>query len=205
MTAEIPDDILTPESLAEPGAKTALIITADKVEDLEFFYPFYRLTEEGFQVDVATPDGNFKGKMGYKLPKTLKLEDIQSAEGYDLLILPGGKAPAELKKNDRALALIKQYAATGKPIGAICHGPQLLAAANLIDGRVISGYPEIEEELVEAGANYVAEQALVDGQFITGRWPADLPAWMGAVFDVFDTGAIDAAAVRNKSLPHLTV
>ena len=143
MADKIPDDVYTAKTLEQAGAKSALIITADKVEDLEFFYPYYRLTEMGFHVDVATPDGKFKGKMGYELPVTRKLTDVQAGD-YDLLVLPGGKAPAELVKNDVALTLVKNFAATGRPIAAICHGPQLLAAAKVIEGRVIAGWPAIE-------------------------------------------------------------
>ncbi|MDE1152172.1 MAG: DJ-1/PfpI/YhbO family deglycase/protease [Micavibrio sp.] len=204
MTTKIPDDIFAPTHSEGPGAKSALIITADKVEDLEFFYPFYRLTEEGYRVDIATPDGKFKGKNGYGLQTTLKLTDVK-ADDYDLLVLPGGKAPAELVKNDNALIFVKAFAATGKTIAAICHGPQILAAAGLIDGKLISGWPEIEEELTEAGADFVSDKALVDGQFITARWPGDLPAWMNAVLAQMDGAGVAAGAGKGKPAPQLSV
>ncbi len=202
MADKIPDDVYTAKTLEQAGAKSALIITADKVEDLEFFYPYYRLTEMGFHVDVATPDGKFKGKMGYELPVTRKLTDVQAGD-YDLLVLPGGKAPAELVKNDVALTLVKNFAATGRPIAAICHGPQLLAAAKVIEGRVIAGWPAIEDEITEAGATYVNDKAVTDGQFITARWPADLAPWMKAVTSKIDE--IDnPAAGKAKGAPHLS-
>ncbi|HYD19666.1 MAG TPA: type 1 glutamine amidotransferase domain-containing protein [Patescibacteria group bacterium] len=178
----IPDDIITP-SQAPDSVQYVLIITADKVEDLEFFYPYYRLVEENIRVDVATPNGGaFKGKNGYELKETLKLEGL-NPDAYDLLLIPGGKAPEELRKNEAVVDFVRVFAATGKPIAAICHGPQLLATAGVIGGATLSGYPEIRGEIEAAGAAYAGKDALVDGQFITGRWPADLPAFTKAIMD----------------------
>ena len=160
-------------------SKTALgilILTADKVEDLEFFYPYYRFIEAGYRVDVATPKGgSFKGKQGLGLENSQKIIDIDP-KTYDLLYLPGGKAPAALKDNEDALMLIKVFAQTGRPIAAVCHGPLLLAAADLIKGRHIAAWPEVKKDLEEAGAIYENKETFCDGQFITARWPADLPS-----------------------------
>jgi protease I len=167
---------------AQPlDASTVLIITADNVEDLEFFYPYYRFIEAGYKVDVATPNGTFKGKNGLGLQETKKLEDVLHAENYVLLYLPGGKAPAELMKNNTVIKLTREFARTEKIIAAICHGPQILAAAKVIEGRSIAAWPEVEEELTKAGATYINEQSVCDENFVTGRWPGDLPAFMNAV------------------------
>ncbi len=153
-----------------------LIVTADKTEDLEFFYPYYRFIEAGFRVDVATPDGGaFKGKQGLGLKQTRKLAEV-SAENYDLLYIPGGKAPAELKDNQEALALVKNFVRSGKPVAAVCHGPQLLAAADVIRGRRIAAWPEVKDEVIAAGATYVDSETVQDGPFTTARWPGDLPS-----------------------------
>jgi len=178
----IPDDIITPPQ-APDSVQYVLMITADKVEDLEFFYPYYRLVEEGVRVDVATPNGGaFKGKNGYELKETLKIEGL-NPDAYHMLIIPGGKAPEELKKSEAAIDFVRVFASQGKTIAAICHGPQLLATAGVIEGATLSGYPEIRGEIEAAGAAYAAKDALVSGQFITGRWPADLPAFTKAVMD----------------------
>jgi protease I len=160
-----------------------LMLTADKAEDLEFFYPYYRLIEEGIRVDVATPSGGaFTGKNGYGLKDTLKIESL-SPSAYHMLIIPGGKAPEALKNSPAAIDFVRVFATTKKPIAAICHGPQLLAAAGVIKGETLSGYPEIRNEIEAAGASYAAAPALQSDLFITARWPADLPAFTKAVID----------------------
>lgn len=179
-------DLYLPETQNRaPDAPSILIITADKCEDLEFFYPYYRFIEAGYRVDVATPDGgSFKGKQGLELKSSRKLEDIDP-EIYKLLYLPGGKAPATLKKNDKALEVAKFFAKNGKLISAICHGPQILAAADVIRGRRIAGWPEIKDEITEAGAEYADEETVLDGPFITARMPGDLPSHVRQTLETF--------------------
>lgn len=181
MAKDIPDDIFTPHTAPEEGVKAVLILTDDSVEDLELYYPYYRFVEEGCRVDVATPDGgDIKGKTGYKFRETLKLDAVDPEE-YDLLYIPGGKAPAKLKSEEEVLELVRVFAATGKPIAALCHGPQVLAKAGVINGAALAAWPEVRDEIEEAGAAFVHQSAQVDGQFITGRWPADLPSFMPRV------------------------
>lgn len=183
MDKRILNDIYRPQTQAA-GAQKILIVTADDTEDLEFFYPYYRFIEEGFAVDVATPKGGeFKGKHGLPLKNTLKLANI-TIDDYALLYIPGGKAPAKLVKVDEALAITRSFAQTGKPIISVCHGPQLLAAADVIRGRQIAAWPEVEDEVRKAGATYVNAETITDGQFTTGRWPGDLPALMKRTLEV---------------------
>ena len=171
----------TPERLRKN--ERVLIITADKTEDLEFFYPFYRLTEEGFQVDVATPKGgSFEAKHGLGLKETKSIETVR-AEDYALLYIPGGKAPAELRENEKVLSLVKQFASSGKPIAAICHGPQVLISAGLVQGKQMACFSEVKAELEEAGGKFVDEALVEDGQFITARKPGDLPRHLYGVLD----------------------
>lgn len=180
----VPDDTYAPQTQNRNGSVSVLFVTADKTEDLEFFYPYYRFIEEGFKVDVATPDGGaFEGKQGLGLKNSLKIAEV-NAQTYDLLYIPGGKAPATLKKEEDAVVLVKNFAATGKPIAAICHGPQLLAKADVIRGRNIAAWPEVEDEVTESGAVYLNQESCVDGQFITARWPGDLPAHLSEVLRV---------------------
>lgn len=170
-----PNDIFTPQTQSRIGLPV-LILTANNVEDIEFFYPYYRLIEAGYSVDVVTPQGGeFKGKHGTGLKDTRKITDV-SANNYQLLYLPGGQAPAELKGNQDALNLTRQFVQSGKLVAALCHGPQILAAANVIQGHRIAAWPEVENEVKEAGGIYVNQETVVDGPFITGRWPADLPS-----------------------------
>lgn len=159
------------------------ILTADKTQDLEFFYPYYRLSEEGYDVDVITPKGgSFEGKQGMGLKTTNPIETARASD-YALLYIPGGKAPAELRKNDAALAFVSEFAKSGKPIAAICHGPQVLISAGLVRGKRMACYSEVKEELEEAGGMFVDEALVEDGQFITARQPGDLPRHMWGVMD----------------------
>jgi protease I len=175
----LPKDIYQPET-ANRNISTGeiLIITGNDTEDLEFFYPYYRFIEAGYRVDVATPNGGeFNGKHGIGLKETLKVADVD-VEDYDLLYLPGGKAPAELMKSEQVLSLTKAFVNQGKPVSAICHGPQILAAARVIKDRKIAAWPEIESEIRAAGATYANQETVVDGLFVTARWPGDLPSHM---------------------------
>lgn len=185
---QLPDDIYKPQMTATSD-KAVLIVTDDKTEDLEFFYPYYRFIEEGYRVDVATPDGKgFNAKHGLGLQETLKLNAVDPAS-YDLLYIPGGKAPSRLKNEEEALSIVKNFANSGKTIAAICHGPQLLAEADVIRGRTISAWPDVEKEVTKAGATYVSQQCCLDGQFVTARWPADLPAFTARVIELLKKGS----------------
>ena len=171
----------TPERLKK-NVRVA-IITADKTQDLEFFYPYYRLCEEGYDVDVITPEGNaFEGKQGMGLKETKAIAEAHPSD-YALLYIPGGKAPAELRKNDAVLAFVRNFASSSKPIAAICHGAQLLISAELVRGKRMACWPEVREELEEAGGMFVDEALVEDGQFITARQPGDLPRHMWGVLD----------------------
>lgn len=151
-----------------------VIITGNKAEDTEFFYPYYRLTEEGYAVDVVTPEGGkFECKNGLGLQDSLSIADVQPRD-YALLYLPGGKAPAELRKNEQVVNFVKEFALSRRPIAAICHGPQVLITAGLVKGKQMACWPEVAQELQEAGGIFVDEALVEDGQFITARQPGDL-------------------------------
>lgn len=175
----IPEDIL--QALPRDGAtKKILIMTDNKTQDLEFFYPYYRFIEEGYRVDVATPNGGaFKGEYGLGLKETRKISETDSTD-YQMLYISGGKAPAHLKKIDEALTLARHFVESGKPVAAFCHGPQVLAAAGVIQGCNIACWPDVDKEIEAAGATFISAEAVADGLFITGRWPADLPHHMAA-------------------------
>ena len=170
---------VVPVTSSRKKSEKVIIITANNTEDIEFFYPYYRLSEEGYTVDVVTPDGGkFEAKHGLGLKETKSISDVKPQD-YALLYIPGGKAPAELRKNDKVLAFVKEFARAGKPIAAICHGPQvLIEAGRAVSRRVPDGRrarPEVGDEIKKAGGTFVDETCVVDGQFITARRPGDLP------------------------------
>lgn len=162
----------TPERLKK--AEKIAILTADATEDLEFFYPYYRFTEEGYAVDVITPHGGkLAAKHGLGINQTKAVTTAKPAD-YALLYIPGGKAPEELRKDETVLAFVKEFARSGKAIAAVCHGPQVLIAAGLAKGKQMAAWPEIAKEITEAGGTFVDEALVEDGQFITARKPGDL-------------------------------
>lgn len=156
----------------------ALIISADHFEDSELLYPFYRLQEEGLQVDIASiARGKINGKHGYEIVVDKALRDIEP-KAYDLLVLPGGKAPAKLRKEPAAVAIAQDFMRSNKPVAAICHGPQILITAGVLEGRRATCYHSVAEELQESGALYEDSKVVVDGKLVTSRQPSDLPAFM---------------------------
>lgn len=156
----------------------ALIISADHFEDSELLYPFYRLQEEGLQVDIASiARGKINGKHGYEIVVDKALRDIEP-KAYDLLVLPGGKAPSKLRKEPAAVAIAQDFMRSNKPVAAICHGPQILITAGVLEGRRATCYHSVAEELQESGALYEDSEVVVDGKLVTSRQPSDLPAFM---------------------------
>ncbi|MDA3785829.1 MAG: type 1 glutamine amidotransferase [Deltaproteobacteria bacterium] len=156
----------------------ALIISADKFEDSELLVPYYRLQEAAIEVVVASPGrGAITGKYGYEVAVDQTLGEI-NPEAYAILILPGGAAPAAVRKEPEALEIARNFFAAHKPVAAICHGPQILISAGLLQGRRATCYKSVAAELKEAGALYEDREVVVDNNLITSRQPADLPAFM---------------------------
>jgi protease I len=155
-----------------------LIVSADHFEDTELLYPYYRLQEAGMEVDVASiARGKINGKHGYEVATTIALKDVDPND-YDLLILPGGKAPATLRKEPAAVSIALDFMRRNKPVAAICHGPQILITAGVLPGRHATCYASVAAEMIEAGALYEDSEVVVDGMLVTSRQPADLPAFM---------------------------
>jgi protease I len=159
-------------------AMKALIVSADHFEDSELLFPFYRLKEEGLEVDIASiARGKITGKHGYEVAVDKALRDIDP-KAYDLLILPGGKAPGKLRKEPAAIAIAQHFMLSNKPVAAICHGPQILITAGVLQGRRATCYHSVAEELKASGALYEDKAVVVDGKLITSRQPSDLPDFM---------------------------
>jgi protease I len=156
----------------------ALIISADHFEDAELLFPFYRLQEEGLEVDIASiARGKINGKHGYEVAVGKALRDVDP-NAYDILILPGGKAPATLRKEPAAVEIAQEFMRSNKPVAAICHGPQILITAGVMPGRRATCAPSVAEELQASGALYEDKEVVVDGKLVTSRQPSDLPAFM---------------------------
>lgn len=155
-----------------------LIVSGDMFEDTELLVPWYRFLEKNIATDIAsTTVGTITGKHGYTVAVTLSLDTIDPS-AYDLLVLPGGKAPAKLRNNENLLAIVRYFFQWNKPVAAICHGPQILVTAGVLRGRKATCYKSVAEELKKAGADYQDKEVVVDGNLITARIPADLPAFI---------------------------
>lgn len=163
-----------------------VILTADAFEDLELFYPMFRLLESGATVDVAAPTMDpISGEHGYQLKPTKTIDQV-NPDDYDLLIIPGGfpdGAPATVREHPKALAITKTFFAGNKPVASICHGPWTLADADVVRGRHVTSYwhDGVPEDLKQAGAIFEDKSVVVDGNLVTSRWPPDLPDFMREV------------------------
>lgn len=156
----------------------ALIISADNFEDTELLVPYYRLKEEGIEIDIASINkGKIKGKHGYEVEVNKTLKEIKPDQ-YDILILPGGKAPESIRKEKEALDIARHFFERNKPVAAICHGPQILISAGLLKGRHATCYKTVTSELKESGAIYEDREVVVDENLITSRQPSDLPSFL---------------------------
>ncbi len=163
--------------------KKAVVLTANKFEDMEVFFPVFRLMEEGWQVDVAAPKKEeISGENGYSLMPDKTIDEI-NPDDYDLLIIPGGSpdgAPSVVRKIKKALEITKDFFAKNKPVASICHGPWTLADAGVIKGRHLTSYwhDGVPEDVKKAGGIWEDQEVVVDGNLVTSRYPMDLSAFM---------------------------
>jgi len=185
-----------------------LLLAGDFVEDYEIMVPFQALQMVGHTVHAVCPgkkkgdqirtaihdfegDQTYTEKRGHNFTLNATFDEIDPAR-YDGLIIPGGRAPEYLRLNPKVLDMIRHFAKTNKPIAALCHGPQLLAAAGVIKGRKLNAYPACAPEVELAGGTYVTvdmTSAVVDGNLVTGpAWPAH-PAWLAKFLEVLEARA----------------
>jgi protease I len=155
--------------------KRAAIIATDEFEDLELFYPMYRLNEEGVEtVVIGLTKEQIKGKKGYPITPQSSI-DQASAKDFDVLVIPGGKSPEKLRLNNKMLDFVRDFDRQGKVIAAICHAGQVLASAGIVKGRTMTCVAGIRDDMISAGAHYVDRPAVRDGNLVTSRVPPDLP------------------------------
>ena len=165
--------------------KKALILTGNFVQDHEFIYPYYRVQEDGYEVDVAVRDKKqVHGIIGAKVSPTKDIPELK-VEDYDLLILPGGAKAMEYMRQDMdIIKFISDFNSSGKTIASICHAAQLLISSKIVKGRKISGYYSIKDDINNAGAVYTDKPAVVDGNIVTTAHYKDLGIWMKTALDL---------------------
>ncbi len=179
------------------ASKKILMLVGDYVEDYEVMVPFQSLLMVGHAVHAVCPgkrsgevvrtaihdfegDQTYSEKRGHNFALNATFDDVK-AEDYDALVVPGGRAPEYLRLNARVLEIVRHFAAKNKPIAAICHGAQVLAAAGVLKGKRCSCYPAVGPEVTQAGGTFAEvsmTDAVVDGNLASGpAWPAH-PAWL---------------------------
>jgi protease I len=182
-----------------------LLLAGDFVEDYEIMVPFQALQMVGHTVDAVCPgkkkgetvrtaihdfegDQTYTEKRGHNFTLNATFDEVDPAR-YDGLVIPGGRAPEYLRLNTKVLDIIRHFASASKPIAALCHGPQLLAAAGVLKGRRLNAYPACAPEVELAGGSFVAvdfSEAVVDGNLVTGpAWTAH-PKWLARFLDVLE-------------------
>jgi protease I len=188
------------------ATKKILMLVGDYVEDYEVMVPFQALLMVGHTVHAVCPgkrtgdtvrtaihdfegDQTYSEKRGHNFTLNATFEEIVP-ESYDALVIPGGRAPEYIRLNQDVLKVVRHFAAAGKPIAAICHGAQLLAAAGVLEGRSCSAYPAVGPDVNRAGGRYVEvpiDAAHVDGNLVTApAWPAH-PSWLAKFLTVLGT------------------
>ena len=173
-----------------------LIVATDGFEQSELFEPRQKLIDAGAKVTLASPatdpiQGMQHDEKGDTITPDMTLESVK-IEDYDGLVLPGGVAnPDTLRTNERAVRIVRDFVASGKPVAAICHGPWLLVEADCVDGKTVTSWPSVRTDLANAGAQVVDQEVVVDGNLITSRNPDDIPAFV----DAFKKAVTQGAAV----------
>jgi protease I len=184
-------------------AKKILMLVGDYVEDYEVMVPFQTLLTLGYEVHAVCPDKkagdicrtavhDFEGdqtyseKRGHNFRLNATFAEVDETQ-YDALVIPGGRAPEYIRLNPRVLEITRHFAQAEKPIAAICHGAQVLAAAGVIDGLTCTAYPAVGPDVTRAGGKYVevpVDQAVTDGVLVTApAWPAH-PQWLAQFLKV---------------------
>lgn len=162
------------------GKKIAIFVE-DYYEDLEFWYPYYRMKEEGAEVTViGSGKGDYKGKNGVPAREDISIKEAKSAD-FDALIIPGGYSPDHMRRHKSMVDFVSQMNSHSKIIAAICHAGWMLISAGAVNGRRATSYFSIKDDMKNAGAEWVDEEVVRDGNIITSRQPADLPAFCRAI------------------------
>jgi protease I len=162
--------------------KKIVLLVETAYNDREFWYPYYRLKEEGAEVCVVGPEAGvqYKGKDGIAARADKGMNDIEAGD-FDGIVIPGGYAPDHMRRHRAMVKLVRDFHEAGKTVAAICHAGWMLASADILRGRKVTAFFAIKDDLVHAGADFVDEEVVVDGNLVTSRTPDDLPAFMRAI------------------------
>jgi protease I len=158
--------------------KRVAILAENMYQEMELWVPFYRFKEEGAEVKVIGAGGakSYTSKLGYPVTVDVQADQVKAVE-FDAVVVPGGYAPDMMRRHPAMVALVRDAAQQGKVVAAICHAGWMLVSAGVLKGRKATSFFSIKDDLIAAGANWVDEEVVVDGNLITSRKPDDLPAF----------------------------
>jgi protease I len=161
--------------------KRIAILAEDMYEDLELWYPYYRLTEEGAEVKIIGPEAKeYQSKHGYPVQADLSAGKVK-ANDFDGVVVPGGFAPDRLRRYPEILDIVREIFEKGGVVASICHGPWVLISANIMKGKKTTAVISLKDDLINAGAIYLDKEVVVDNNLITSRTPQDLPVFLPAI------------------------
>ena len=164
------------------------MLVGDGYEDSEFQQPYQRFNEAGHEVVVlgTRAGGVIKGKRGESKIEIQHTPAVVSPEDFDAVVIPGGHGPDKLRLDPAMVDFVRRYDATGNPLAAICHGPQLLIEAEVVAGHTLTSWPSVRTDLINAGARWLDQPLVEDGKLITSRKPDDLDVFTSAVLDAVE-------------------
>jgi protease I len=167
--------------------KTIAVLAEQQYEDLELWYPVLRFREAGARVEiVGTGKETYPSKHGYPVKASVQAGQVRGAD-FDAVIIPGGYAPDHMRRHAPMVTLVQEAAAAGRIVAAICHGGWLLCSARCLQGKQVTGFFAIRDDLENAGGIYVDAEVVRDGNLITSRVPSDLPAFCRAIIEALSS------------------
>ena len=166
--------------------KQVALLVEDIYEDLEFWYPYYRLREAGCQVTVlGTGESSYESKHGYEAEVDMAVDDAEVSD-FDGVIIPGGYAPDRMRRHEPMVDFVRDMHESGGVVAAICHAGWMLASADILEGRRATSFFAIRDDMENAGCEWVDEACIKDGNIITSRTPDDLPAFLTTILGALE-------------------
>lgn len=166
----------------ELSGKRAAVLVEQQYQEMEVWYPVYRLREAGCKVTLVGPEAgiSYPSKLGYPAKSDKAAKDVKS-DDFDLIVIPGGFAPDFIRRTEAMIRLVSDMAESGKVVAAICHGPWVLCSTQALKGKKATCFFAIKDDVSNAGARYIDDEVVRDGNLITSRKPDDLPAFMQTI------------------------
>lgn len=171
------------------SGKRVAVLVEQQYQEMEVWYPVYRLREAGCAVELVGPEAGktYASKLGYPAKATLAAKDARASD-FAAVVVPGGFAPDYIRRSEPMLKLVRDALTLNKPVAAICHGPWVLCSTTGLKGKKVTCFHSIKDDVVNAGGTYVDQEVCVDGNVITSRTPDDLPAFMVALMELMQKG-----------------